>query len=142
MSLGPLTYKTPNPISNLGDDLTDSEGCGVYLSDVYEVSIADTTSRLPYGVVIVGANSTDGTGSGQVAAGALEIVDAYGAVVQVRAGASAISVGDSLQVDGDGAFDAAAGAVGTYVWGYALTPADAGNQFLMRFAPYKVFASA
>lgn len=142
MSLGPLTYKTPNPVSNLTEDLTNSEGCGVYLSDVYTVSLATSVSDLPYGVVIVGANSTDGTGSGQVAAGALEIVDAYGAVVQVRAGASAISVGDSLQIDGDGAFVPDAGAANEYVWGYALTPADAGNQFLMRFAPYKVFALA
>lgn len=140
MSLGPLTYKTPNPVSNLTEDLTNSEGCGVYLSDVYTVSLATAVSNLPYGVVIVGANSTDGTGTGQIAAGALEIVDAYGAVVQVRAGASAISVGDSLQVDGDGAFVPDAGAANEYVWGYALTPSDAGNQFLMRFSPYKVFS--
>ena len=139
MSLGPLTYKTPNPITNTTEDLTDSEGCGVYLSDVYEVSIADTTARLPYGIVIVGANSTDGTGSGQIAGGGLEIVDAYGAVVQVRAGGS-IAVGDSLQVDGTGAFVAAAGSAGQYVWGFALTPAAVDEQFLMRFAPYKVFS--
>jgi hypothetical protein len=142
MALGNLTYKTPNPVSNLENDLTDSEGCGVYLSDVYTVSLATTTARLPYGIVIVGANSTDGTGSGQIAAGALEIVDAYGAVVQAKAGAGGVAVGDSLQVNNAGAFVAAAGAVGEYVWGYALTPAPAGQQFLMRFAPYTVFASA
>jgi len=141
MALGNLTYKTPNPISSITADLTDSEGCGIYLSEVYEVSIADTTARLPYGIVIVGSNSADGTGSG-VTGGGLEIVDAYGAVVQARAGAASVAVGDSLQVNGSGAFVAAAGSPNQYVWGFALTPAAAGEQFLMRFAPYKVFSAS
>lgn len=141
MALGNLTYKTPNPITNVGGNLTAFEGCGVTLADVYTVELANATSDLPYGIIVVGADSiTPGTYPSQVAASALEIVDAYGAVIQAKAGAGGVAVGDSLQVTSAGAFVAAAGAANTYVWGYALTPAAAGQQFLMRFAPYKVFS--
>jgi len=138
MALGPLTYKTPNQITNITSDLTGSEGCGIKLTAQGTVGLATAQSDVPYGIVVVGAASIDGTysPSGQVAAGALEIVDAYGAVVQVQAGAGAIAVGDSLQVNGSGQFIAAAGTVGEWVWGYALTAAPAGGQFLGRFAPY------
>jgi len=141
MALGNLTYKTPNPVSNVDANLTAFEGCGVYLSGAYTVDLAVATSDLPYGIIVVGADGiTPGTYPSQVAASALEIVDAYGAVIQAKAGAGGVSVGDSLQVNNAGAFVAAAGAVNTYVWGYALTDAAAGQQFLMRFAPYKVFS--
>ena len=135
MALGPLTYKTPNQITFITADLSGSEGCGVTLTAQGTIGLSTVQTELPYGVVVVGANSING-GAGQVAAGALEIVDAYGAVVQLQAGAGAIAVGDSLQVNGSGQFIAAAGTVGEWVWGYALTAAPAGGQFLGRFAPY------
>jgi len=135
MALGPLTYKTPNQITFITADLSGSEGCGVTLTAQGTIGLSTVQTELPYGVVVVGANSING-GAGQVAAGALEIVDAYGAVIQLQAGAGAIAVGDSLQVNGSGQFIAAAGTVGEWVWGYALTAAPAGGQFLGRFAPY------
>lgn len=141
MALGNLTYKTPNPISSVAANLTNSEGCGVVLSDVYTVDLATAVSDLPYGIIVVGADGiTPGDYPSQVAASALEIVDAYGAVIQAKAGAGGVGVGDSLQVNNAGAFVAAAGTPNQYVWGYALTAAPAGAQFLMRFAPYKVFS--
>lgn len=143
MALGNLTYKTPNPISSVGANLTASEGCGVTLAGEYLVDLATATSDLPYGIIVVGADGiTPGDYPCQVAASALEIVDAYGAVIQAKAGAGGVAVGDSLQVNNAGAFVAAAGSPGQYVWGYALTAAAAGNQFLMRFAPYKVFSAS
>ena len=93
-------------------------------------------------IVVVGAASIDGTysPSGQVAAGALEIVDAFGAVVQVVAGAGAIAVGDLVGVTagGVGTFVNSGFTAGEYIWGYALTAAPAGGQFLLRFAPYLI----
>jgi hypothetical protein len=135
MALGPLTYKTPNQITNITADLTDKEGRGVTLTAQGTIGLATSQSSLPYGLIIVGAASVNGTYTGPVAAGALEIVDAIGAVVQVGAGGT-IAVGDALQVDGNAAFIAAAGTVGEYVWGYALTAASSGQQFLMRFQPF------
>ena len=136
MALGPLTYKTPNQITNITADLSGSEGCGVTLTAQGTIGLSTVQTEIPYGVVVVGAASVSGTYTGQVAAGALEIVDAYGAVCQVLAGAGAITVGTLLQVDGNAAFIASTAAVGEYIWGVALTAAPAGGQFLIRFAPY------
>lgn len=136
MALGPLTYKTPNQITNITADLSGSEGCGVTLTAQGTIGLSTVQTELPYGVVVVGAASVSGTYTGQVAAGALEIVDAYGAVCQVLAGSGAITVGTLLQVDGNAAFIASTAAVGEYIWGVALTAAPAGGQFLMRFQPY------
>ena len=140
MALGPLTYKTPNQITTIAADLTGSEGCGVRLSAQGTVALATAQTSIPYGIVVVGAASVDGSYPGAVAAGALEIVDATGCVVQVLAGSGAITVGTLVQVDGSGSFVAATPAVGEYVWGVALTAAPAGGQFLIRFSPYLVQA--
>ena len=139
MALGPLTYKTPAQITSIAADLTGSEGCGLTLTTATQgrVEIANSPGDQPYGIVVVGADSVAG-GAGPIAAGALEIVDAYGAVVQVQAGAGAITVNLLLTVDGSGQFITSAGnvAIGQYYWGIALTAAPAGGQFLMRFQPY------
>ena len=139
MALGPLTYKTPAQITSIAADLTGSEGCGLTLTTATQgrVEIANSPTDQPYGIVVVGADSVAG-GAGPIAAGALEIVDAYGAVVQVQAGAGAITVNLLLTVDSSGQFITSAGnvSVGQYYWGIALTAAPAGGQFLMRFQPY------
>jgi len=139
MALGPLTYKTPAQITSIAADLTGSEGCGLTLTTATQgrVEIANAPADLPYGIVVVGADSVAG-GAGPIAAGALEIVDAYGCVVQVQAGAGAITVNMLVTVDSAGKFITSAGnvAVGEYYWGIALTAAPAGGQFLMRFQPY------
>lgn len=139
MALGPLTYKTPAQITSIAADLTGSEGCGLTLTTATQgrVEIANAPADLPYGIVVVGADSVAG-GAGPIAAGALEIVDAYGCVVQVQAGGGAITVNMLVTVDSAGKFITSAGnvAVGEYYWGIALTAAPAGGQFLMRFQPY------
>ena len=139
MALGPLTYKTPAQITSIAADLSGSEGCGLTLTTATQgrVEIANSPTDQPYGIVVVGADSVAG-GAGPIAAGALEIVDAYGAVVQVQAGAGAITVNLLLTVDSSGQFITSAGnvAVGQYYWGIALTAAPAGGQFLLRFQPY------
>jgi len=136
MALGPLTYKTINQITYITADLSGSEGRGVTLTAQGTIGLSTVQTEVPYGVVVVGAASVDGSYTGQVAAGALEIIDAFGATCQVVAGSAAITVGLLLQVDGSGKFITSTAAVGEYIWGYALTAAPAGGQFLMRFAPY------
>ena len=139
MALGPLTYKTPAQITSIAADLTGSEGCGLTLTTATQgrVEIANSPGDQPYGIVVVGADSVAG-GAGPIAAGALEIVDAYGAVVQATAGGGAITVNMLVTVDSSGQFITSAGnvAVGQYYWGIALTAAPAGGQFLLRFQPY------
>ena len=139
MALGPLTYKTPAQITSIAADLTGSEGCGLTLTTATQgrVEIANAAVDLPYGIVVVGADSVAG-GAGPIAAGALEIVDAIGCVAQVLAGAGPITVGLALTVDSSGQFITSSGnvAVGEWYWGYALTAAPAGGQFLMRFQPF------
>jgi len=137
MALGPLTYKTPNQVTSITADLSGSEGCGLTLTATQgRVEIANAVTDLPYGIVVVGADSVAG-GAGPIAAGALEIVDAIGCVVQVKAGAGAITLGLPLTVNGSGQFvDGSSVTVGQWVWGYALTAAPIGGQFLMRFQPF------
>ena len=139
MALGPLTYKTPAQITSIAADLSGSEGCGLTLTTATQgrVEIANSPTDQPYGIVVVGADSVAG-GAGPIAAGALEIVDAYGAVVQATAGGGAITVNMLVTVDSSGQFITSAGnvSVGQYYWGIALTAAPAGGQFLLRFQPY------
>jgi len=146
MALGPLTYKTPNAINLIDRDLTDYEGCGITLTAANRVDLATAQTEIPYGVVIVGTGSIDGlypsssptAGIGIVAAGALELVDAYGAVVQALAGTGGVSANDPVLISAGGAFITTGSAVGDYVWGIALTDANAGEQFLLRFSPYLI----
>lgn len=143
MALGPLTYKTPAQITTIGSDLSGSEGCGVTLTSTQgAIEIANAATDFPYGIVVVGSDSlTPGTYPSQVAAGALEIVDALGCAVQVQAGSGAITVGLKVTVDSAGKFvTAASAAAGDWVWGVALTAAPAGGQFLIRFQPYIVYS--
>lgn len=142
MALGPLTYKTPAQITQIGSDFTGSEGCGVTLTSTQgRIELANADTDLPYGIIVVGSTSVDGTYPGQVAAGALEIIDATGCVAQVIAGAGAITLGLPVTVNSSGQFvDGSSVAAGGFVWGYALTAAPAGGQFLIRFQPFKVFS--
>jgi hypothetical protein len=140
MALGYTTYKTPNPINLVTADLSDYEGHGVYLSDTGEVTLATAKTQIPYGVIVVGANSVDGTGTGPVAASALEIVDALGCVVQATAGTGGVVAGAFVSIGGASHFVAASTTAGDYNWGLALQSAAAGEQFLMRFQPFKVYS--
>lgn len=140
MALGYTTYKTPNPVNAITADLSDYEGHGVYLSGPAEVTLATTKTQIPYGVIVVGANSVDGTGVGQVAASALELVDAVGCVVQATAGTGGVTAGAEVSIGGASHFVAASTTAGDWVWGLALTDAAAGEQFLLRFAPRKVYS--
>jgi hypothetical protein len=138
MALGPLTYKTPAQITSIASDLSGSEGLGLTLTNATQgrVELANAATDFPYGIVVVGADSVSG-GAGPIAAGALEIVDALGCVVQVKAGAAAITVGTGLTVNSSGAFISGGSlSVGEWFWGFALTAAPAGGQFLMRFQPF------
>jgi hypothetical protein len=151
MALGNLTYKTPNAINKIAQDLSGSEGCALKLDAQGVVSLAVTQGSLPYGIVVVGSASVDGTywastnsttkAQGVVAQSALEIVDALGCVVQVSASATAaVAAGDYIQVDAataDGRFKPDNTPTSTtFVWGIALTDCAASGQFQLRFAPF------
>ena len=141
MALGNLTYKTPNPVNQIQQNLTAFEGCGVVLSAQNTIDIVQAQGDVPYGVLVVGGDSiTPGTYPSLIAASAIEVVDAYGAVVQALAGTGGVTTNMLVKADATvGSFiDAAGTASGKYVWGVALTDAAAGEQFLLRFSPYLV----
>lgn len=146
MALGATTYKTPNAINLIGSDLTGKEGCGVYLAVQGGVGIATSTTTIPYGVVVVGGESQDGTYPGPIAGSAIEFVDQLGCVVQVTVSTS-VPADSFLMIDSsaaDGTFTDTANqtpAIGDWVWGYALTTAQAGEQCLMRFQPFTWFST-
>jgi len=143
MALGATTYKTPNIINQIGQDLTSREGCGVYLDGANTVSIADTTSRVPYGVIVTGTDSlTPGSYPSSIGDASLELVDQLGCVVQVLISTyGTVSAGEFLIIDNsdaDGTFvslSQVAAAEGDWIWGYALTDVAASEQCLMRFQP-------
>jgi hypothetical protein len=151
MALGATTYKTPNIINQIGSDMTAKEGCGVYLG--YDgdpiantVSVADTSGRVPYGIIVTGTDSlTPGTYPSSIGDASLELVDQLGCVVQVLISTYGIvNAGDFLIIDtddADGTFVSTTQVFpveGDWIWGYALTDAAAGEQCLMRFQPVLV----
>jgi len=144
MALGYTPYKTPNAIFLIGSDLTGKEGCGVTLPVQGGVDVAGGTTDTPYGIVTVGGPSEDGQYPGTVAASAVEFVDAIGCVAQALAGSYAIGAGEFVLFDSslsDGSFAQTVdqpAAVGDWIWGIALTNAQPGEQFLMRFQPFVV----
>jgi hypothetical protein len=140
MALGNLTYKTPNPINQIEEDLTSKEGCCVTLTAQATIGIAQALTDIPYGIITVGGDSlTPGTYPSQIAASAIELVDSIGGVVQALAGTGGVSANMfvALQAGGGGELqDASLSATsGDYIWGLALTDAAAGEQFLFRFQP-------
>jgi hypothetical protein len=146
MALGATTYKTPNIINLIGSDMTAKEGCGVFLYSANRVDFAYVPAAPPYGIIVTGTDSvTPGTYPSAVGDAALELVDQIGCVVQVLINSTyGVVAGDFLTIDtadGDGTFipeNSTTLAEGDWIWGLALTDADAGQQCLMRFQPYKI----
>ena len=150
MALGYTTYKTPNAIYLLKNDLTGKEGCGVKLlyGDQGKIDVATTTTDVPYAVVTVGGASEDGTYPGPVAQSSLEVVDQLGCVVQVSISVNGgVNAGDFLVIDpseANGTFTSSGNitlAVGDWLWGYALTTCQPGEQCVMRFQPQYFFST-
>jgi hypothetical protein len=145
MALGYTTYKTPNAIFTINSDLTDKEGCGVYLLDQGKVALATASTYTPYGIVTVGGPSEDGvTYPGLIGGSSVEFVDMLGCTVQVTiSGTSGVIAGQTLWIDegyAEGTFTPAApDTIGQWIWGFALTNCNAGEQCLMRFQPQYVW---
>jgi hypothetical protein len=142
MALGSLTYKTPVKIALIGSDLTTKAGFIVKLTDESSVALCTTAAARPYGVIVVGADSlTPGTYPSQIAAGALEIVDAYGSVIVAMAGGTGVTFGSAVCVTATGACnDAPALGANEWIVGYALSEAPAGESFLLSFTPVRTQA--
>jgi hypothetical protein len=148
MALGATTYKTPNIINKIGSDMTGKEGCGVTLTygSANEVAIPADAAGFPYGIIVTGTDSlTPGTYPSAIGDASLELVDQLGCVVQVLISANGgVVAGDALvfdATDSDGTFTASQNQVlasGDWVWGIALTDADASQQCLMRFQPVQI----
>ena len=142
MAFGYVTYKTFAPVNIIASNLTGSEGCGLKLDGEGAVSLAVTQGSLPYAIVAVGASTPDGVYPGQPVAGSLEVIDQLGCAVQVQASnAAGVAAGDYIQIDPaasvPGSFKTDNTPTGgTYVWGIALTDCAAGEQFILRFAPF------
>jgi hypothetical protein len=140
MALGNLTYKTPNPINQIEEDLTSKEGCCVTLTAQNTIGISTALTDIPYGIITVGGDSlTPGSYPSQIAASAIELVDSIGGVVQALAGTGGVTANMFVAVEagGTGALQDASlsTTAGDYIWGLALTDAAAGEQFLFRFQP-------
>ena len=146
MALGATTYKTPNIINQIDEDLTAKEGCGVRLYAANRVRLATDATAIPYAVIVTGTDSlTPGTYPSAIGDASLELVDQLGCVVQVLISSTgSVTANDFLLIDttdADGTFVSAANqapAAGEWVWGLALTDAGAGEQCLMRFQPANV----
>ena len=148
MALGYTTYKTPNAIYTIDQDFTGKEGCGVYLGGQGLVYLASAASDIPYGIVTVGGPSADGTYPGLIGGSSVEFVDQLGCVVQVVVSPNAaIAAGEFVLIDsaeGNGTFtstNAQAPNIGDWLWGYALTDAQPGEQCVMRFQPQYFFST-
>ena len=144
MALGNLTYKTPVKIAGIDQDLTACAGYVVKLTAPEIVDLCTATSDRPYGIVTVGAPSITGTYPGQILAGALEIVDAYGAVIPAMAGGTGVTFGSAVTVVAPvvgppavlgGTLEDSTGGAGDWIVGYALSDAAAGESFLLQFMP-------
>lgn len=145
MALGYTTYKTPNAIFTIGQDLTAKEGFGVTLAGQGAVTLASSTQDIPYGIVIVGGPLEDGgPGPGLIGGSSVEFVDMLGCTVQVQiSGNGGVTAGELLLIDvsDPGTFVSLPNtsvAVGDWLWGLALTNALAGEQCIMRFQPFTV----
>ena len=146
MASGATTYKTPNIINRIGSDMTSREGCGVSLDGANTVQLASSSQYVPYGIIVTGTDSlTPGTYPSSIGDASLELVDQLGCVVQVLISTyGAVNAGEFLIIntdDGDGTFVSTfqvAPVEGDWVWGYALTNAELGEQCLMRFQPYVI----
>jgi len=148
MALGATTYKTPNIINKISEDLTGREGCGVFLAAANTVQLATNASVLPYGIIVTGTDSLtpgDYSPPSSIGDASLELVDQLGCVVQVLIGTNGnVTAGDFLlidTVDADGTFASVANQApveGEWIWGLALTDAASSQQCLMRFQPQNV----
>jgi hypothetical protein len=148
MALGATTYKTPNIINKISEDLTSREGCGVFLAAANTVQLATNASVLPYGIIVTGTDSLtpgDYSPPSSIGDASLELVDQLGCVVQVLIGTNGnVTAGDFLlidTVDADGTFASVANQApvqGEWIWGLALTDAASSQQCLMRFQPQNV----
>lgn len=145
MALGYTTYKTPNAIFTIGQDLTAKEGFGVTLVGQGAVTLTSSTQDIPYGIVIVGGPLEDGgPGPGLIGGSSVEFVDMLGCTVQVQiSGNGGVTAGELLLIDvsDPGTFVSLPNtsvAVGDWLWGLALTNALAGEQCIMRFQPFTV----
>ena len=154
MALGYTPYKTPNAIYTINEDLTGAEGRGVMLfdpgtgSEQGNVRLAFDATQVPYGIVTVGGPSADGVYPGLIGGSSVEFVDQLGCVVQVVVSPNAaIAAGEFVLIDsaeGNGTFtstNAQAPNIGEWVWGYALTDAQPGEQCVMRFQPLLYFST-
>ena len=146
MALGYTTYKTPNAIFTINEDLSGKEGCGVYLSAQGAVTLAAASTDTPYGIVTVGGPSEDNVYPGLIGGSSVEFVDMLGCTVQVQvSSSSSIAVGEFVVIDSaeqDGTFtgtNSQSPASGEWLWGLALTNAAAGEQCLIRFQPTYVW---
>lgn len=138
MALGSLTYKTPVKIAAIDSDLTANAGFIVTLTAPQNVDLCTSLGSRPFGVVTVGAPSIDGTYPGQILAGALEIVDAYGAVIPAIAGGGGVSFGQPVTVTAAGSCEDSTATSGDWVVGFALSSAAAGESFLLQFMPFVI----
>lgn len=141
MALGSTTYKTPNAIYVIGQDLSGCEGFGVTLAGQGAVTLTTATTDTPYGIVTVGGPSEDNVYPGLIGGSSVEFVDMLGCTVQVKVSNSGgIAAGDFVLIDitEPGTYVSQYNVTvspGDWLWGLALTNALPTEQCLIRFQP-------
>jgi len=113
-------------------NISDSTTYGVTV-----LELANASTDLPVGIVVVGAASDSGSYPGY--ATSCEIYDTLiGCFDGAIAGAGGVTVGAAVKSDASGTFviSTSPGA-GVFTVGYALTAAAAGEQFTIKFAVEK-----
>ena len=141
MALGYTTYKTPNAIFTIEQDLSGCEGFGVNLKGQGRVTIATDPTDTPYGIVTVGGPSENNVYPGLIGGSSVEFVDMLGCTVQVQvSGTGGIVAGDFVLIDitEPGTYVSQFNVLvspGDWLWGLALTNCLAGEQCLIRFQP-------
>lgn len=99
---------------------------------VTTLQIATSAADLPVGVVVVGAASDTGIYPGY--ATSCEIYDTLiGCFDGAIAGPGGVTNGQAVECDGSGTFITADPVAGSFIVGYALTNAAAGEQFTIKF---------
>ena len=100
------------------------------------LKVASGPTSIPVGIVVVGAASDTGSYPGY--ATSCEIYDTLiGCFDGAIAGSGGVTNGDAVECDSSGTFVTASPSAGDFIVGFALTDADAGEQFTIKFAVTK-----
>jgi hypothetical protein len=102
---------------------------------VTTIELANSATDIPVGIVVVGAASDSGSYPGY--ATSCEIYDTLIGCFDGALAGGTVAAGDAVEADGTGRFVTASPSAGDFVIGFAMTSANSGEQFTIKFAVTK-----